>query len=147
MNATLMCQYIEFVADRLLVALGNKKLYNSSNPFDFMDMISLQGKTNFFEKRVSDYSKAGVNHSGDNTTTQASKTLCVWYYSIVTRLTDYRLLIACSTKTSKHQGNCRRCMISHNVIYRSRIAISSVNFVILFVIIRYVSSLALSNIQ
>ncbi|KAJ4493599.1 ribonucleotide reductase small subunit [Lentinula edodes] len=74
MNATLMCQYIEFVADRLLVALGNKKLYNSTNPFDFMDMISLQGKTNFFEKRVSDYSKAGVNHSGDNTTTQASKT-------------------------------------------------------------------------
>ena len=61
MNAKLMCQYIEFVADRLLVALGNEKLYNSTNPFDFMDMISLQGKTNFFEKRVSDYSKAGVN--------------------------------------------------------------------------------------
>ncbi|KAJ4490580.1 ribonucleotide reductase small subunit [Lentinula aciculospora] len=74
MNAKLMCQYIEFVADRLLVALGNKKKYNSTNPFDFMDMISLQGKTNFFEKRVSDYSKAGVSHSGDNTTTQASKT-------------------------------------------------------------------------
>ncbi|KAE9410349.1 ribonucleotide reductase small subunit [Gymnopus androsaceus JB14] len=74
MNAKLMCQYIEFVADRLLVALGNDKVYNSTNPFDFMDMISLQGKTNFFEKRVSDYSKAGVSHSGDNTTTQASKT-------------------------------------------------------------------------
>jgi ribonucleoside-diphosphate reductase subunit M2 len=61
MNAKLMCQYIEFVADRLLTALGGNKYYNSTNPFDFMDMISLQGKTNFFEKRVSDYSKAGVN--------------------------------------------------------------------------------------
>jgi ribonucleoside-diphosphate reductase subunit M2 len=64
MNAKLMCQYIEFVADRLLVALGNEKVYNVTNPFDFMDMISLQGKTNFFEKRVSDYSKANINHSG-----------------------------------------------------------------------------------
>ncbi|KAH7007817.1 ferritin-like superfamily [Macrophomina phaseolina] len=60
MNATLMCQYIEFVADRLLVALGNKKYYNSTNPFDFMENISLNGKTNFFEKRVGDYQKAGV---------------------------------------------------------------------------------------
>ncbi|KAF9217246.1 Ribonucleotide-diphosphate reductase (RNR), small subunit [Podila verticillata] len=60
MNATLMKQYIEFVADRLLVALGNPKHYNVENPFDFMDLISLQGKTNFFEKRVSDYQKAGV---------------------------------------------------------------------------------------
>ena len=60
MNSKLMCQYIEFVADRLLVALGGEKLYGVTNPFDFMDMISLQGKTNFFEKRVSDYSKAGV---------------------------------------------------------------------------------------
>ncbi|KAI0091923.1 ribonucleotide reductase small subunit [Irpex rosettiformis] len=67
MNSKLMCQYIEFVADRLLVALGNNKHYNSTNPFDFMDMISLQGKTNFFEKRVSDYSKAGVNASAQNT--------------------------------------------------------------------------------
>lgn len=66
MNAKLMRQYIEFVADRLLVALGNDKHYNSTNPFDFMDMISLQGKTNFFEKRVSDYSKAGVNTSAQN---------------------------------------------------------------------------------
>ena len=55
-----MAQYIRFVADRLLVSLGNDKHYNVSNPFDFMDMISLQGKTNFFEKRVSDYRKAGV---------------------------------------------------------------------------------------
>ena len=68
MNAKLMCQYIEFVADRLLVALGNDKLYNVTNPFDFMDMISLQGKTNFFEKRVSDYSKAGVNTSSTAST-------------------------------------------------------------------------------
>ena len=52
MNADLMQQYIEFVADRLLVELGNEKVYNATNPFDFMDMISLQGKTNFFEKRV-----------------------------------------------------------------------------------------------
>ena len=63
MNTILMCQYIEFVADRLLVSLGNSKEYNATNPFDFMDMISLQGKTNFFEKRVSDYSKAGINHT------------------------------------------------------------------------------------
>ncbi|MES2630285.1 MAG: ribonucleotide-diphosphate reductase subunit beta [Bacteroidota bacterium] len=60
MNANLMSQYIEFVADRLLVELGNDKVYNVSNPFDFMEMISLQGKTNFFEKRVGEYQKAGV---------------------------------------------------------------------------------------
>lgn len=60
MNAVLMTQYIEFVADRLLVDLGCRRHYNSSNPFDFMDMISLQGKTNFFEKRVAEYQKAGV---------------------------------------------------------------------------------------
>lgn len=60
MNATLMCQYIEFVADRLLLALGNSKFYNATNPFDFMENISLAGKTNFFEKRVGDYQKAGV---------------------------------------------------------------------------------------
>jgi ribonucleoside-diphosphate reductase subunit M2 len=60
MNAGLMCQYIEFVADRLLLALGNPKHYNATNPFDFMENISLAGKTNFFEKRVGDYQKAGV---------------------------------------------------------------------------------------
>ncbi|KAF1968196.1 hypothetical protein BU23DRAFT_515078 [Bimuria novae-zelandiae CBS 107.79] len=60
MNATLMCQYIEFVADRLLLALGNTKIYHATNPFDFMENISLAGKTNFFEKRVGDYQKAGV---------------------------------------------------------------------------------------
>jgi len=60
MNSDLMKQYIEFVADRLLVALGNDKVYRSSNPFDFMENISLGGKTNFFEKRVADYQKAGV---------------------------------------------------------------------------------------
>ncbi|MCJ1447198.1 MAG: Ribonucleotide-diphosphate reductase (RNR), small subunit [Stictis urceolatum] len=60
MNATLMKQYIEFVADRLLLALGNTKYYNATNPFDFMETISLTGKTNFFEKRVGDYQKAGV---------------------------------------------------------------------------------------
>jgi ribonucleoside-diphosphate reductase beta chain len=60
MNAKMMCQYIEFVADRLLISLGCDKIYNSTNPFDFMEMISLQGKTNFFEKRVSEYKKASV---------------------------------------------------------------------------------------
>lgn len=60
MNADLMSQYIEFVADRLLVELGCEKEYNATNPFDFMEMISLQGKTNFFEKRVAEYQKAGV---------------------------------------------------------------------------------------
>ena len=60
MNAKLMTQYLEFVTDRLLVELGLEKEFNVSNPFDFMDMISLQGKTNFFEKRVSEYQKAGV---------------------------------------------------------------------------------------
>ena len=65
MNADLMAQYIEFVADRLLVELGNDKVYNVTNPFDFMDMISLQGKTNFFEKRVAEYQKAGVKSSTD----------------------------------------------------------------------------------
>lgn len=60
MNAEMMQQYIEFVADRLLVELGCPKIYNVTNPFDFMDMINLQGKTNFFEKRVGEYQKAGV---------------------------------------------------------------------------------------
>ena len=60
MNSRLMAQYLEFVTDRLLSELGCDKVYNKENPFDFMDMISLEGKTNFFEKRVSDYRKAGV---------------------------------------------------------------------------------------
>jgi ribonucleoside-diphosphate reductase beta chain len=55
-----MCQYIEFVADHLLEQLQLPKVYNATNPFDFMDLISLQGKTNFFEKRVGEYQKAGV---------------------------------------------------------------------------------------
>ncbi|WP_424962189.1 ribonucleoside-diphosphate reductase small subunit [Ekhidna sp.] len=66
MNSDLMCQYIEFVADRLLDELGCDKVYNSTNPFDFMEMISLQGKTNFFEKRVGEYQKAGVMDNGDS---------------------------------------------------------------------------------
>lgn len=73
MNVNLMCQYVEFVADRLLVALGNKKVYNVTNPFDFMENISLAGKTNFFEKRVSDYQKAGVM-AKTNDATSNSKT-------------------------------------------------------------------------
>jgi len=63
MNADLMCQYIEFVADRLLITLGVPKLYATKNPFDFMELISLQGKTNFFEKRVAEYQKVGVMNS------------------------------------------------------------------------------------
>lgn len=60
MNARDMTQYIQFVADRLSVQLGASKLYNATNPFDFMELISLEGKTNFFEKKVSEYSKPGV---------------------------------------------------------------------------------------
>jgi ribonucleoside-diphosphate reductase beta chain len=63
-----MCQYIEFVADRLLTELGNEKVYNTTNPFDFMEMISLQGKSNFFEKRVGEYQKAGVLAGKENQT-------------------------------------------------------------------------------
>ena len=63
MNSRLMGQYIEFVADRLLVALGNEKMFKVANPFDWMELISLQGKTNFFEKRVGEYQKAGVMNS------------------------------------------------------------------------------------
>lgn len=63
MNAKLMTQYLEFVTDRLLSELECEKVYNTTNPFDFMDMINLQGKTNFFEKRVGEYQKAGVMNS------------------------------------------------------------------------------------
>lgn len=66
MNADLMCQYIEFVADRLLAALGYSKIYQVLNPFDFMELISLQGKTNFFERRVSEYQKSGVMSNKEN---------------------------------------------------------------------------------
>ena len=65
MNSKLMSQYIEFVADRLLVQLGYNKHYKSSNPFDFMEMISLEGKTNFFEKRVGDYSLSSGNKTDE----------------------------------------------------------------------------------
>lgn len=66
MNSDLMSQYIEFVADRLLVELGNEKIFNATNPFDFMDMLSIQGKSNFFEKRVAEYQKAGVMNGGND---------------------------------------------------------------------------------
>jgi ribonucleoside-diphosphate reductase beta chain len=68
MNSDLMSQYIEFVADRLLVELNCPKQFNVTNPFDFMDMISIQGKTNFFEKRVAEYQKAGVMAGKENQT-------------------------------------------------------------------------------
>ena len=64
MNAKMMKQYIRFVADRLLVQLGSEKVYNVANPFDFMDLISLEGKTNFFEKKVSEYSRPTESASG-----------------------------------------------------------------------------------
>ena len=67
MNADMMKDYIDFCADRLLVELGLEKIYNTQNPFEFMELISLQGKTNFFEKRVGEYQKAGVMGSVNNT--------------------------------------------------------------------------------
>ncbi len=66
MNSDLMAQYIEFVADRLLLELGNERVYNASNPFEFMEMISIQGKANFFERRVGEYQKAGVLSSKED---------------------------------------------------------------------------------
>lgn len=69
MNAGLMCTYIEYVANRLMVALGFPKIYEAENPFDFMELISLQGKTNFFEKRVGEYQKAGVMDKSEKTFT------------------------------------------------------------------------------
>lgn len=69
MNAKLMQQYIEFVADRWLQELGCEKMFNATNPFDFMEMISLEGKTNFFEKRVGDYQKSGVMGGGKDANT------------------------------------------------------------------------------
>jgi ribonucleotide reductase beta subunit family protein with ferritin-like domain len=67
MNQKLMSQYIEFVADRLAVQLGNNKIYNSTNPFDFMELISIEGKTNFFERRVGEY--AMTTRENDTTLT------------------------------------------------------------------------------
>lgn len=66
MNSELMAQYLEFVTDRLLISLNVPKVYNSENPFDFMQNIALQGKTNFFEKRVAEYQKAGVNNATED---------------------------------------------------------------------------------
>ena len=63
MNATLMREYINYVADHLMSTLGYAKIYNTANPFDWMELISLQGKTNFFEKRVGEYQKSGVMNS------------------------------------------------------------------------------------
>jgi ribonucleoside-diphosphate reductase subunit M2 len=65
MNSELMCQYIEFVADRLSLQLGYDKIYDAKNPFDFMEMISIEGKTNFFEKRVSEYALADKTKNDD----------------------------------------------------------------------------------
>jgi len=66
MNDKLMAQYIEFVADRLCTQLGYGKVYSTANPFDFMERISLEGKDNFFEKRVTTYAKSGVGQLKDD---------------------------------------------------------------------------------
>jgi ribonucleotide reductase beta subunit family protein with ferritin-like domain len=66
MNAVLMCQYIEFVADRLMRALGFKKIYNVENPFEWMDIVSFQRRTNFFEGRVAEYQRAKGDRSAVN---------------------------------------------------------------------------------
>jgi ribonucleotide reductase beta subunit family protein with ferritin-like domain len=66
MNKNLMKQYIEYVSDRLLLMLGLEKEYNSSNPFEWMEMISVQGKTNFFEKRVGEYANLANSTVGNN---------------------------------------------------------------------------------
>jgi ribonucleoside-diphosphate reductase subunit M2 len=68
MNSIMMCDYIKFCADHLLIALGCGRHYNTGNPFEWMDLISLQGKTNFFEKRVGEYSKSGVGVDKTNQT-------------------------------------------------------------------------------
>lgn len=75
MNAELMAQYIEFVADRLLVALGMNKIYKAENPFPFMENISMQGKTNFFERRVGEYAKSGVTANSETSKDQYVFTL------------------------------------------------------------------------
>ena len=72
MNAAMMTDYVKCVADHLLVALGFKKIYNVSQPFPWMELISLTGKTNFFEKRVSEYAKAGVKASGESTSAHSA---------------------------------------------------------------------------
>lgn len=88
MNSRAMSQYIEFVADRLLVALGYPKIFNATNPFDWMEMISLQRKSNMFEGRVSEYQKAGVAQSG-TPNGKATKTYlsfipsCLWDCSLM----------------------------------------------------------------
>ena len=69
MNSSLMRQYVEYVGDRLLVQLGMAKIWNVGNPFDFMEMISMNSKTNFFESRASQYSKAGVSNALEGTGT------------------------------------------------------------------------------
>ena len=74
MNSDLMKQYLEFVTDRLLVSLGYEKEYFSKNPFDFMENIALEGKTNFFEKRVGEYQKAGVMNNSSSQDTFALDT-------------------------------------------------------------------------
>ena len=74
MNSSLMSEYIKFIADRLLVALNCPKIYNAQNPFDWMELLSLDGKTNFFEKRVGDYSKANIAITGDNFSKKTSDT-------------------------------------------------------------------------
>lgn len=77
MNAGLMSQYVKVVADHMLVTLGYSKYYNETNPFEWMDMIVMQGKTNFFERRVGDYQKAGVMQTGEAATSVGARSLVI----------------------------------------------------------------------
>jgi ribonucleotide reductase beta subunit family protein with ferritin-like domain len=79
MNADLMCQYIEFVGDRLLLQLGLDKHWKTANPFDFMELISMNSKTNFFESRVSQYSRAGISNSLNQKDTTEANTDAIVY--------------------------------------------------------------------
>jgi len=102
MNADLMCQHIEFVTDRLLVLLENDKVHKKTNPFDFMDMISLQGKTNFFEKRVSDHSKAGVDHPGTSDNSAIVKVIVCDSHAFSVYVAHFLLKQRLMTPTNEH---------------------------------------------
>merc|ERR1712242_294236 len=90
MNSDMMTRYIEFVADRLLTSLGHSKLFHASNPFDWMELISLQGKTNFFEKRVGEYQKAGVMAAAGGESTQDSAWMQISEYNRASSLKSKR---------------------------------------------------------
>merc|ERR1712190_583909 len=120
MNGELMTRYIEFVADRLLTALGHSKIFGASNPFDWMELISLQGKTNFFEKRVGEYQKAGVMSSTADQVEAKGFSLDAdfWAFRPARRAAGIRAsaparrralaAIFCSTGAGAGRGGCQR---------------------------------------